>query len=230
MFTTSRGYRIRYQVFGDGPPLMLLHGLRCGATGGPTTAILMRSKASSGLSCPITSAMARATSRTILVDSGANVSPQPTIGYVSCASATFCAAVDAGGNALTFNGKTWSTPDTIDAGTIWPLDAVSCPTVTFCTAVDGWGQAFTFNGSTWSGPAGLESSGDLQAISCTTAHFCAVVDLSGNVLTFNGASWAGPTYIDPDVSTGYGFTGVSCPDAASCMAVDWEGNAITGSG
>jgi hypothetical protein len=25
---------------------------------------------------------------------------------VSCASATFCAAVDAGGNALTLNGKT----------------------------------------------------------------------------------------------------------------------------
>jgi pimeloyl-ACP methyl ester carboxylesterase len=27
MFTTSRGFRIRYQVFGDGPALLLLHGL-----------------------------------------------------------------------------------------------------------------------------------------------------------------------------------------------------------
>lgn len=44
--------------------------------------------------------------------------------------------------ALTFNGKKWSAPDTIDAGTIEPLDAISCPSATFCTAVDGWGQAF----------------------------------------------------------------------------------------
>jgi len=166
----------------------------------------------------------------VLVDSGANVTPQPTIGYVSCASATFCAAVDAGGNALTFNGKTWSAPVTIDAGTTPPLDAVSCPTPTFCTAIDGWGQAFTYNGNTWSGPVGLESSGDLQAISCTTSRFCAVVDLSGNTLTFDGSAWSGPTYVDPEVHTGYGFTGVSCPTAAACMAVDWEGNAISGSG
>jgi hypothetical protein len=107
---------------------------------------------------------------------------------------------------------------------------VSCPTPTFCTAIDGWGQAFTYNGNTWSGPVGLENSGDLQAISCTTSRFCAVVDLSGNALTFDGSAWSGPTYVDPEVHTGYGFTGVSCPTAAACMAVDWEGNAISGSG
>ena len=166
----------------------------------------------------------------VLIDSGAAVSPQPGVGFVSCASRSFCGAVDVGGNALTFNGKTWSAPDTIDAGTSPGLDAVSCPSATFCTAIDGWGQAFTFSGKAWSGPAGLESDGDLQAISCTSSHFCAAVDLSGNAVTYNGATWSSPSYVDPAVHASYGLTGVACPLASFCAAVDWEGNALTATG
>jgi hypothetical protein len=40
----------------------------------------------------------------VLIDSGAAVSPQPGVGYVSCASRNFCAAVDWEGNALTGTG------------------------------------------------------------------------------------------------------------------------------
>lgn len=165
-----------------------------------------------------------------LVDSGAAVSPQPGVGFVSCASRSFCAAADAGGNVLTFNGTAWSAPDTIDAGTSPGLDAVSCPSASFCTAIDGWGQAFSFNGKTWSGPAGLESDGDLQAISCTSSHFCAAVDLSGNSVIYNGATWSSPSYVDPAVQASYGLTGVSCPLVSFCAAVDWEGNALTATG
>ena len=34
---------------------------------------------------------------------------------VSCPTASFCAAVDGSGNALTYNGSSWSSPDSIDA-------------------------------------------------------------------------------------------------------------------
>src|SRR4029077_17035851 len=37
----------------------------------------------------------------------------PANGQVSCASASFCAVVDANGNAMTFNGSAWSAPDPI---------------------------------------------------------------------------------------------------------------------
>src|SRR5882724_11190413 len=36
------------------------------------------------------------------------------IRQVSCPSKTFCAAIDTDGHALTFNGKTWSAPVTVD--------------------------------------------------------------------------------------------------------------------
>lgn len=164
----------------------------------------------------------------LLIDSGASKSPAPGVGFVSCARPTFCAAVESGGYALTYNGKSWSAADAIDAGTISGLDAVSCPTATFCTAVDGWGQVFTWNGTTWALSAGLEAGGNLRAVSCTAGRFCAVADLSGNVFTYDGSSWSASQDVDPGVPQGAGITGISCRDPSGCQAVDWEGNVITG--
>jgi hypothetical protein len=79
--------------------------------------------------------------------------------------------------ALTFNGKKWSAPDTIDAGTIEPLDAISCPSATFCTAVDGWGQAFDPD---------VQKGYGLTGISCRTPRLCLAVDWEGNELTGRG--------------------------------------------
>ena len=51
------------------------------------------------------------------IDSSADGNGNPTsyLSSVSCPSASFCVAVDAGGNALTFNGSSWSAPAKIDA-------------------------------------------------------------------------------------------------------------------
>ena len=65
---------------------------------------------------------------------------------VSCPSATFCAAVDGVGNALIYNGSSWSSPSDIDA-IMSTLRSVSCPSTTFCVAVDPVGNVFTYNGS-----------------------------------------------------------------------------------
>jgi len=68
---------------------------------------------------------------------------------VSCASSSFCVAVDDGGYALIYNGSSWSTPQEIDNN---PLESVSCTSSSFCVAVDGPGYAITYNGSTSTTP------------------------------------------------------------------------------
>ena len=58
---------------------------------------------------------------------------------VSCASASFCVAVDYSGNVLAYHGSSWSSPDSIDVHGNW-LVSVSCPTASFCAAVDDSGD------------------------------------------------------------------------------------------
>jgi hypothetical protein len=139
---------------------------------------------------------------------------------VSCASASFCMAVDWNGNALTWNGTGWSAtaiscPDSTtasagDCTTAGPfadpragvLDSVSCPTASFCAAVDGTGYTFTWNGTSWSRPVWSATSpadphgGALTSVSCPTARFCVAVDGDGEALTWNGHAWTTPVSID----------------------------------
>ncbi len=156
--------------------------------------------------------------------------PEPGQGHLSCASPTFCAAVDEAGNGFTFDGSGWSKATLLDPGVTAYLVGVSCPTTTFCVAIDAGGHEYTFNGTTWTGPATIDTAGTPQAISCTVSHFCLMGDLSGNVATFNGATWSATSDVDPSAGPGTGLTGDSCADAAHCVAVDWEGNALTGTG
>ena len=164
------------------------------------------------------------------LDSYAGFGTAPGRGHISCASATFCAAVDQAGNEFTFNGSSWSKPTLLDPGVSADLVGVSCPTATFCVAIDAGGNQYRFDGKTWTGPAIVDSAGMPQAISCTSSHFCLMADLSGNVATFNGATWSATSDVDPGATAGTGLTGASCADAADCVAVDWEGNALTGTG
>ena len=158
-------------------------------------------------------------------------SASPAAGQVSCASPDFCAAVDANGNAMIFNGQSWSSPDPIDPGVVEPLATVSCPTATFCTAMDGYGQAFTYAGGAWSAAVGVEADAGVTSVSCTSATFCAAADLSGNVVTFYNGTWSAPQNIDPQSDSNYyGFTGISCATVAFCAAVDYDGNAAVGTG
>jgi hypothetical protein len=64
---------------------------------------------------------------------------------VSCTSPTFCAAVDYNGNVFTFNGKTWSTPVSIDPEPVLGVDSVSYTSSSFCAAVDDYGNALIGN-------------------------------------------------------------------------------------
>jgi hypothetical protein len=126
------------------------------------------------------------------------IDPGP-LGTISCASGSFCAAVDGSGDLVRFNGSTWTTPTRIGNGD-GPLGSMSCPTSTFCAAVDGEGKVVTFNGSTWTTPTQIgNGNGDFQSVSCPTSTFCAAVGwvaTGSYAATFNGSSWTTPVQID----------------------------------
>ena len=70
-------------------------------------------------------------------------------------------AVDGSGNALTYDGTSWSTVD-IDSGS--SLYSVDCPTTSFCAAVDLDGNALTY------GWVSASYSCDFPGLGDTTTH------------------------------------------------------------
>ena len=69
---------------------------------------------------------------------------------ISCPSATFCLASDAGGSVVTWNGAAWSGPNrVIPAATEYPGigTTVSCPSPQFCMVLNSDGDYATYSGS-----------------------------------------------------------------------------------
>jgi hypothetical protein len=146
---------------------------------------------------------------------------------VSCASSSFCAAVDGSGYITMRNGHAWARPVHVDT-TGDGLNSVSCPTVSFCVAVDAGGYETTFSGGRWSPMHDLDDQLYFESVSCHSPSFCVAVGDFGTpnsqALTFDGQTWSTPQTIDDSAGT---VTGVSCPAASSCVAVDDAGNALT---
>ena len=170
---------------------------------------------------------------------------------VSCASATFCAAVgysDAGMIRGFYNGSQW-TITTIPDGAL-PLKrvyGVSCTSATFCVAVgDGYfnsqsqlvAVAQKWDGVTWTDFV-LPSLGPLaflQAVSCTSAASCVAVGGTGFsddppqgdpiTLHWDGVAWTSipnpPSKPASDPTLARSLRSVSCVTATSCVAVGYS--------
>jgi len=129
--------------------------------------------------------------------------------------------IDAVGNAIRFDGTTWTTPVLVDPG---GLSGVSCPSSSFCVATGYQGNAVTFDGADWAAATSISTATGLAAVSCASSTFCvAVGNYAGSVTMFDGATWTDPVLIDPDV---WNFSSVSCVTAEFCVAADSAGNAL----
>ena len=162
------------------------------------------------------------------IDPGNAGNPLP----VSCPTVHFCVAVDLNGNALTYNGTSWSAPTPVDSAG-GGFSSVSCVTAQFCAAVDYNGNALTYNGTTWSSPVLIDQTvSALVSVSCATTNFCVAIDANGNAFTYDGAfnpdgfNWSAPSSFDARNTP----LAVSCPAANFCMAIDYHGNALTYNG
>jgi hypothetical protein len=117
---------------------------------------------------------------------------------VSCASAVFCVAVaehvSGGlgglnyGEALTYNGSTWSPPVEIPSAPDYlPFDvgSVSCASSSFCMAAALFqGGAAPFEGGVWGAWTPIERNGDFSSISCASASFCVIASYVGQAFTY----------------------------------------------
>jgi hypothetical protein len=141
---------------------------------------------------------------------------------ISCAAASFCVGVDAGGDAFTFNGRAWAAPLHVTS-TNGGLDSVSCASVTYCVAVDGNGNAWTYNGHSW-GPrvqiVNVDGNGGGGSVSCLPSSFCEAAVGNGYASTLQNGRWR-ETY---GLSTGAEGMSVSCGSQTFC--VDGAGNSM----
>ena len=71
-----------------------------------------------------------------------------SIWSVSCFGSNFCIAVDDHGNAIKYDGSSWSAPESIDPNGRG-INSVSCTSTSFCMAVDYTGNALKYSGSSW---------------------------------------------------------------------------------
>ncbi len=144
---------------------------------------------------------------------------------ISCVSSSFCIGVDDAGNALNWNGTSWSISAAIDPEAY--LSSVSCVSSSFCIVVDASGKYETFNGSIWSAPVLFDTFGSPSSVSCSSLTNCVSVDTSGGVATFNGTTWTSPVQIDPQRQVGANdLTSVSCPATGNCVGVDAGGDSV----
>jgi len=152
------------------------------------------------------------------------VSSSPLVA-VSCATATFCVALDGAGNAYRFNGSQWSTPSALggQSGLGGEVAAVSCTSPSFCMAIaPGSDAVVSWNGSSWSSPVTV-SSNDLQGVSCVGTTFCATVDGVGDAFVYHGTGWARGS------GDWGGISGISCVSPSFCMSVSGGTSAFDGS-
>src|SRR5580700_11671492 len=125
----------------------------------------------------------------------------------SCASSSFCVAIDAAGNAFVYTG-TWSTATNIDStipagnDSEINLQSVSCASASFCVVGDSKANVMIYNGSSWSQPQSIDpnTGAGFFSVSCATATFCMAVDGAANAISFNGTTWSTPAPIDPNSS------------------------------
>ncbi|WP_170226660.1 cutinase family protein [Rudaeicoccus suwonensis] len=212
---------------GNLPPGLSLNSTTGVITGSPTTAavasvaIMVKDHvgATASISLPLTIAQSVTWRAPQMID------PSGSPNSVSCPTSSFCVAVDAYGNALTFNGSAWSQPATVDSHS---LLSVSCPTSSFCVAVDNDGNVLTYNGSAWSGASSADSDSGLNSVSCASSSFCVAMDGNGNAITYNGTTWSAPTLVDAGQDGA--MLSVSCPTSLFCVAFDSNGNALTFNG
>ena len=148
--------------------------------------------------------------------------PYPSMATaVSCTSSRFCLAVDAQGNAETYNGTSWTEPQRIDHD--FPPNDVSCTSAKRCIAVDGGGRVVQFDDGRWSDPEPVDTTA-LTTISCVGAEFCVATDLLGRAVVLTRSGWSHPTEVDSRAATPIA---VSCAQRERCVAVDSSGRVLT---
>ena len=133
---------------------------------------------------------------------------------VSCPTSTWCMAVDMSGQALQWNGTSWSAPKIVapepdELGNHWMgFRSVSCPSTHFCLASLIDNRLATWRDGTWSV---ISTSWYFGDISCWSEAACGLVVVGAPGTSYDFARWSNGT-ISGAVDVGAGSEGnLSCP-------------------
>lgn len=157
-----------------------------------------------------------------------HIAPRP-YDNVSCASKSFCLAVDASAQTWTeYNGKSWSKARRFSKALRRAFGnlagpRISCPSDTYCVGAQGTSIArFTHKG--WGKPRHVvPSSVYLDDISCASRSDCKAVGATDRydlVVSWNGKDWSHPRKVLP-LNDNRGNPRVSCV-AGLCAVVDGD--------
>ena len=147
---------------------------------------------------------------------------------VSCASPSWCMAVDSLGKAITYANGTWSSPKLVDTGTnsgatTGEFDGVSCPSTSWCMAVSYLDGFSIYSGGTWAAmampPIGVGNG--MHGVSCWAASQCATeADNFGDLSFYNAGSWTQPASPPNGIGIGNDVSSpISCAGSAFCLYV-----------
>lgn len=139
--------------------------------------------------------------------------PMPTQGWlssVSCSSPRYCLALDTYGNAMSYDGTSWSPPARMTGGRV-ASGRVSCPADGACAVVSG-GLPLRWDGRAWQDMG--HPAGNLADISCPTSTVCVAGDEYGRAFRWSGGVWSPPVRVSK--GTWQGIRRVSCPTTSMC--------------
>lgn len=145
------------------------------------------------------------------------------VSAVSCPSPSFCLAVDGLGNALTYDGGSWTRATPVAAGHV-PLTAVTCVSADFCMALDDLGRLRSYDGHAWSTAARPLHTITVTAVSCVSPTFCIAggyAQSTAYAAVWDGQAWGQRTIL-PEAPTA-----LSCATPTFCMAVDGDRGAFS---
>jgi hypothetical protein len=145
---------------------------------------------------------------------------------VSCASLSFCAAIDSTGHVTTSTSpatSAWQPLDTATGITHAPT-SIACPGGAFCVAGESAGTiaSSTTPSASWS-EATVDTTHVVESVSCPSTGLCVAVDNNGDVL-WSAAPTSGSWTAESSVDSALTLTAISCPTTSLCAAVDGHGN------
>lgn len=143
--------------------------------------------------------------------------------YVSCVSATACISTGpsngtSDGDAVQFDGTSWSLPTTITTSPY--IQKPSCKSPTFCFVVDWDITPMVFNGVGWNEVLAPFAT---YFGTCASTTLCLASNPDGFVTEFDGTSFAPPVQLAEN-----SIRAMSCPSDEFCMVIDSNGYAILG--
>jgi hypothetical protein len=168
-----------------------------------------------------------------------NADPNLISGLV-CLAQTSCVAVDYGGQEVTFNPQSPTSPAPksiiIDAAVTGSIElyAIACPSSTQCTAVDDDGHQVTFDppavgaATITPTPSVVTIDNDFQSLyglACPSVGDCIAVD-RGETSSHGveGNPESSTTWTVEGIPTTTYLTGVACTSSSQCVATDEGGN------